>query len=219
MIALVLVLAGGTALADEVRGIVTRTDPARKEFAIEGRGKGVRGLPLTFTLAADAEVLVDRKPGKLADLRPGARVRIEYELRDGKRVALRVAAHGGPKPDRLAMPADDKTVAGKLIRVALTDREIVVISPGPGEEIETTLAVPENTVIMKDQKAIKLDDLKEGQHVVVRTDQRDGKRIATSIQVGDAAPAADRKLERVRQFLKLAEQILDMAEQMRNGKP
>jgi hypothetical protein len=219
-IALICCIAGSTSAAAEIRGIVTRIDPAKNEVVIEGRGKGVRGLPVAFALAGDTEIVVDRKPGTLADLRPGARVRILYDMSDGRRVALAITAHGGTKPDAsVAMPADENTVVGKLIRVALTDREIVILSPGQREEVETTLAVPESAEIKKDQKAIKLEDLKEGERVVVRTDKRDGKRIATSIQVGGVAPTRDRRIERLRQLLKLAEELLEKAEREHNSKP
>ena len=52
-------------------------------------------------------------------------------------------------------------MSGSLIRVALTDREIVVISPGAkGEEDkETTIQVPEKVQITEGKKALKLDDL------------------------------------------------------------
>jgi hypothetical protein len=220
MIVLCLLITGGATRAEDTRGVIAKVDPAKKELLIEARGKGVRGLPMTFALGSDTEILVDRKPGTSADLRPGARVRVLYEMRDGKRVALAITAHGGTKPSGpAAMPTDDKTVAGKLIRVALTDREIVVLTPGPREEIETTLTVPENAEIKMDQTAIKLEDLKEGERVVVRTDKRDGKLIATSILVGGVAPAGDRRIERLRQLLKLADELLQKAEQERNRKP
>jgi hypothetical protein len=219
-IALMFCIAGSTNAAAEIRGIVTRIDPAKNELVIEGRGKGVRGLPIAFALGSATEVLVDRKPGKVADLHPGGRVRVLYDMRDGKRVALAITAHGGMKPDpSVAMPADENTVVGKLIRVALTDREIVILSPGQREEVETTLAVPESAQIKKDQKAIKLEDLKEGERVEVQTDKRDGKRIATSIQVGGVAPTRDRRIERLRQLLKLADELLEKAERERNSKP
>jgi hypothetical protein len=217
---LLFLIAGGATSADDIRGVIAKVDPAKKELIVEARGKGVRGLPIAFVLGSDTEILVDRKPATVADLRPNARVRVLYEMRDGKRVALGITAHGGAKPSSpAAMPADDKTVIGKLIRVALTDREIVILSPGPREEIETTLAVPENAEIKKDQKAIKLEDLKEGERVAVRTDKRDGKLIAMSIQVGGVAPTGDRKIERLRQLLKLADELLQKAEQECNRKP
>jgi hypothetical protein len=219
-ITLVFLIAGGATSAADIRGIIAKVDPAKKELVIEARGKGVRGLPMAFALDGDTEILVDRKPATIADLQPGARVRVLCEMREGKLLALGITAHGGVKPaSPVAMPADGNTVSGKLIRVALTDREIVVLSPGPREEIETTLAVPDTAEIKKDQKAIQLEDLKEGERVVVRTDKRDGKLIATSIQVGGVAPTGDRKIERLRQLLKLADELLQKAEQECNRKP
>ena len=72
-------------------------------------------------------------------------------------------------------------MTGVLQRVALTDREIVVIGPGAkGEpELESILTVPEDARITKDAKPAKLEDLKEGERVVVRTEKRGDKMAGT----------------------------------------
>jgi hypothetical protein len=112
-----------------------------------------------------------------------------------------------------------------LIRVALTDREIVVIGPGPGgeAETETTLMVPEEARISRGEKAVQLEDLKEGERVVVKTEKRDGKWAAVSIQAGGpAAPAAarGRRIERVRQILRMVDGFLEqLAEQRGHSDP
>jgi hypothetical protein len=97
--------------------------------------------------------------------------------------------------------------------VALTDRELVIISPGR----ETTVTVPEDAKISKDQKSLLFDDLKEGEQVIVQTEKRDGQLIARSVQVGPAAPVPaapreERKIERFRQVLKTLDNYLQMLE-------
>jgi hypothetical protein len=214
--------------AEEVRGVISRFDPAKKELVVGGRGRRARGMALSFQLAPDAQVLIGREPGSPADLKPGARVNVQYEMRDGARVARNITVHGGLIREALKpspATAEDGAVAGTLARVARTDREVVVVSPGPGgKEIETTFALQDGTEITRDQKPVKLADLKEGERVVVRAEMRDGKRVARSIQVGAAASAAappggESRIERLRQLLRLADQMLEMAEQRQKAKP
>src|SRR5688572_3125723 len=87
-------LLGTTAAAAEVRGIITRFDPARKELVLEGRGLGVRGLVLPFTLGPETQVQFGRQPGQVADLAVGRSVRVFYEPRPGQRLALLISVNG-----------------------------------------------------------------------------------------------------------------------------
>jgi hypothetical protein len=152
-----------------------------------------------------------------------------YEFRDGRRVALGVTVHGAlireaMKPAPTGPAGDKDTVAGTLARVAFTEREIVVVTPGArGADSETTFAVPEGTAITRDQKPVKLDDLKEGEKVAVRGAMKDGKRVAQSIEVGAVArnaPAGrDARIERLRQLLHQIDDLLRMAEEQSRRKP
>jgi cold shock CspA family protein len=216
----ILLTASIASAAEEVRGVVSRFDPAKKELVIEGRGRRVRNVPFTFTVPSDAKVTIGRQPGALADLKPGTRVSVLYENRDGGRVALGITVHGALLREALKpAPAagDANAVVGKLIRVAQTDREVVVLS---GADAERTIAVPKDATITRDQKAITLDDLKEGEQVTVHTEMRDGKRVARSIEVGVAAPSerVDR-IEKLRRLLRMADQALEMAQQRQQNKP
>ena len=104
-------------------------------------------------------------------------------------------------------------------RVALTDREIVVIG-GDGKS-ETTFSVPESAKIVKNDKSVKLDDLKEGDKVAVVGEKRDGKRLASTIQVGGSgvpAGADKSRVARLRSILQMVDQFLEMAEK-RGDKP
>src|SRR5581483_3839551 len=170
---LALLLVSVTASAAEVRGVVTRLDPEKKELILEGRGAGARGLVLDFMLGPDVRVEfgIGRQPGQLADLAPGRSVRVTFDLQNGRRVvqvihvvgarpAGGVAAPSSPAP----APGGANTIAGFLRRVALTEREIVVILPAQaGMELETTLAVPEDVKCTRDQKPIPFEGLKEGE--------------------------------------------------------
>ena len=112
-------------------------------------------------------------------------------------------------------------ITGLLRRVAITDREIVVVNAGAkgGPEIETTILVPDATKILRDQKSIRFQDLKEGEQVAVNAEKKGRKLLARSIQVGpvagamappqpNAAPNANERIQRVREILKMVDGIL-----------
>jgi len=134
------------------------------------------------------------------------------------------AAGQGAAPAAAAAPADPNAVTGTLQRVAQTDREIVVVGPGPkGAETETTFSVPETVKITQGDKAIKFDDLKEGVRVAVHPEKRDGKKVAESIQIlgeGGSTTQKPSRITQIRRVLQMADQILQMAEQQeKSGQP
>jgi hypothetical protein len=233
---LIVLLTGLLAPAEEFRGVIREVDPDHQEIVVEGRGRRARGLSLRFEVAGDSRIVLGRETGAFADLQPGERVRLSYEVRDGRRVCLSMTVHGVRKPatppaapgagEGKPVPATDaNTVAGSLIRVAVTEREVVVVSPGAGGvETETTLTVPDKVQITKDGKPAKLQDLKEGEQVTVKTEKQQGKTAAVSIQVGRgaaaAAPPAQRmdRIERLRMLLKLADWALQQVQQYRQDK-
>jgi hypothetical protein len=236
---LATLLISAPSFSDEIRGVIDRVDPGKQELSIAVRGRGPRGRVLSFKLAKDTQVHAGRQSAQLSDLHPGDRARVYFENRDGERVAVDVSIRGlllrsvgpivgGPieKSEELPTPtpvsADPNTVSGVLQRVALTDREIVIIGPGAkGEpELETTLTVSEETRITKDGKPIKLEGLKEGDRVVAHFQKHDDRMAADSITVGGrasqaaSAAAPNDRIERLRQVLRLADYFLQqLAEQ------
>jgi hypothetical protein len=225
--------------AAELRGVVVKADPNRKVFTIEGRGgKRVRGLIVTFAVDKDTQIRRGEEAGTMADLSVGQRVRVTYDDQGNGPVALVVRvqqplsavlpalglqpAGNGPPPSPqpqplpLPLPADANTVAGVARHVGVTDREIVVVAAdGKGGETETTIEVPADTKISRDQKPARLEDLKEGQSVVVHMEQKDGKFVAQSIDAGAVqAPAATpapqpksdkARVQRLRMILKMVD--------------
>jgi hypothetical protein len=137
----------------------------------------------------------------------------------------RVIRVNGAKPAARTTPrpgtkTDENTVAGTLRRVAVTDREVVVIGPGArGGETETTIRVPEGAKLFREGKAVDLRGLKEGEPARVRVSRRDGKLDAVEIQSGPgtpmAAPAKGREplLPKLRRALQMADQFLKMLEE------
>jgi lysophospholipid acyltransferase (LPLAT)-like uncharacterized protein len=216
-----LVLAAA-ATADEARGRIVQIDSDKNVIRLETRLPRRGAVVLDMKIDAKTQILIGGQPATLNDLAPNRRIRVVFEQRDGKAVAQVIRSLGlnllPPQPAGrpLAPPKDGEGVAGKLQRVGLADREVIVIGPGPkGPETETTIAVPEKTAITRDGKKIALDDLKEGEAVVVKTESDKGKLKAVSIQAGQASvearPAAQPRrdlIPRLRQALKMADELL-----------
>ena len=124
------------------------------------------------------------------------------------------------KPVAGVVRSPDDPNAGTLQSIALTDREIVVIRRDQaGTETETTYQVPESAKIVRADKPIKLEELKEGERVAVQAEKRGGKMVAGSVQVVTGAVAESSKITRIRGILQMIDQLLEMAEQKRPAKP
>jgi len=215
-----LLLFGLGAQAADVHGVVVKVDTDRKEITVKCRDKSFRGATVDFQIKESTAIQLGKQPVGLTDLSPGSRVRIVYELDGGRHMALSITAHGllsapAPAPAAPLAPATDSGLTGTLRRIALTDREIVLVgSPskgGPGTE--TTLLVPADAKITRDQKSIRFEDLKEGETAVVSPEKKEGKLLARSIQVGAAAPPSTRperenRIAKVRQILKMIDLAL-----------
>ena len=123
------------ASAAEVRGVVARIDPDKKELVLEGRGVGVRGTVLVFTLPDQTPVMFGDQPGAPSDLQVGRRVRVEYDVDDGRQVVQMIHVLGGPsppplRPRRRRSPATGDALTGVLRHVGYSDRELTVVGPG-----------------------------------------------------------------------------------------
>ncbi len=220
------------AIADEARGRIVRIDPDKKELSLETRGPR-RGSVLDLQVGPKTQVLVGGQTATLNDLAPGRRIRVVFEKRDGKAVAQVIRTFGlglaQPQPPARPQPKADlptprkvgEGVTGTLQRVALTDREVVVVGPGDkGPQTETTIVVPDEASILRDGKKISFDDLREGETVTIKTAFVKGRLSAVSIQVGQAAAAATPTMPprrafipRLRQALKLADELLQQMEE------
>jgi cold shock CspA family protein len=211
------------ASAEMVRGVVSRVDPDKQELQLEGRGRGVRGAVLTFTLSDKTSVLFGDQAGALSDLEPGRRVRIEYETTDAGRVAQAIHVLNGRRPAAVVasdvppvppVPADGDALTGVLRRVGYSDREVVLVGPGAkGTDAETTVVVPETAKIVIDGKEATLDDLKEGESAAVQVEQKNGRPSALSIQVGpDVATVPETRrakvIPKIRKALQMVDQLL-----------
>jgi hypothetical protein len=211
-----------TGAAAEVRGRIVRVDLDKNELQLEAR-RPVRGQPLTLALGPKTEVFFGNQAGALTDLEANRRARIVYEDRDGRPFAQTIRVLGprpARTPARAPAQADGNVVTGVLRRVALTDREVVVIGPGPrGPQTETTVAVPEGARITRGDKAIAFDALREGEQVKVLVGRKEGGMVAVSIHAGPGDPPAMRQragmIPRLRRALQVADAILEQIEKNR----
>jgi hypothetical protein len=196
------------AQAAEVRGTIGKIDLDKNELLVEARRPGVRGTTLPLHVDRDTQVLFGRQAGKLSELAPGRRVRVVYETSDKQNVA-QVIHVTGARPD---VPAGaDNELTGTVQRIAPTEREMVLVGPGArGAATETTLTVAEGAPIKRGDQVIKLEDLKPGERLVVRVDKRDGKVTASALEV--MAKKDELDLAKLRQYLKMADQLLQFAQ-------
>jgi hypothetical protein len=207
----------------EARGRIIQINPENTELQLEAGGPR-RGTVLDLAVGPKTRIFIGGQPSTLSDLAPGQRVRVVFERREGKSIARVIRSLGLRaaviQPGPAAAPSKEgEGVTGTLQRVALTDREVVVIGPGAkGPRTETTIAVLEKTPILRDGKNISFDALREGEMVTVKTQSQKGQLSAISIQVGPAAATASSRpprralIPRLRQALKLADELLRQME-------
>jgi Domain of unknown function (DUF5666) len=147
----------------------------------------------------------------------------------------------GASPAVPAPPVASGGIGGILRRVSRTDRELVVIgNPGPGKPpTETTVFVPLQATITRDQRDIPFDDLKEGEAVVVAAQNKDGRLEAQSVTIGQPAAAGvappipapqvpvqpmpadnNNKIAKLREVLKLLDGLLEQLDAQKGpGRP
>jgi hypothetical protein len=200
--------------AAEVRGVIASVDMKSGELVLDNVKP--KKSDTTYVVNDKTQVLYGKEPGALKDLPIGRQAKVEFEEREGRRIVTTIHVQGRPPAVRAAV--DASSISGKLIRVAVTDREIVILGPGAkGPETETTIAVPESARILRDGKAIPLDELKEGESATVSVEKRDGHQTAKTVQVGTiAAPAKESKVvPRLRLILRIADGILQQMEKQK----
>lgn len=214
-LAAMLLLAAALSAA-EVRGVIASVDLKAGELVLDNVKP--RRADSTYLVNDKTVVQYGKEPGTLKDLPSGRHVNVEFEERDGQRVVTALRVHG--RPPAVKAVADNSTMHGTLRRVAVTDREIVVIGPGAkGPETETTIAVPETVRVVRDGKAIPFDELKEGEGVTVTVEKHDGRLAAKTLQVGTAvAPLTatpSNVVPRLRLILRIADGILQQLDKQK----
>jgi hypothetical protein len=197
--------------AEEVRGVIKKVDSVNGNLILEGRGAGNRGLRFEFALTRETQVLFGKQTAPVSTLREGMRAHVAFENQNGRRSALSITVRGAfPQPEPVKV--EENTVAGVIQRISFTERELVVVRPGSAVEAnsETLLLIPEAASLTRNKKAIKFDELREGERVIARTAKRDGKTVE-SMEVGVAEKTAegDPRIDKVRRIIKIANLVLE----------
>jgi hypothetical protein len=210
-------LVTSAASAAEIKGVIAKLDPEKKELLVEGKGKA-RGLTFHFALTDDTRVLFGSKAGVLTDLLADKRVRVAYDEHDGKQIAMVIHALYA-KPEAKNTPKAGEGLAGKVQLINRTEREIVIVGSG---NAETTLSLAENAKIDREGKEITIDEVKEGEGVRAEAEQKEGKWIARALHLGVTAapaPAQSAKAERRERLMKILEAVLQELQRMRDARP
>jgi hypothetical protein len=208
------------AYGSELRGVIREVDVKNQEIVIDGKNHGLRGVPVLLAIDGNTQITIGKRSAALADLSAGKRVRVFYDTQNGKAVARSITILGSqpgePTPPQ-PLIADANTIGGTLRRLAVTEREIVVATAND-KDYGRTFIVPEDARIYRDQKPIHLEDLHEGEGVLVHVEHKDKEFLAKSIEAGTplanaAKPKGKDRIERLRQLLKTLDTFLQMAQQ------
>jgi hypothetical protein len=162
-------------------------------------------------------VLFGSEQFTVTDLAVNRKVVITFDERNTNHVALIIKV-AGPKPEAKT-PAGAEAPAATVKLIALSEREIVVAAPSSqGGESEKTYVVPKDAKITRDDMPIQLEDIKEGDRVVVDAETHDGKDIVRSIRIGGKATTAKKKDMKPEDLMKWVRRFLQMAEQARQNR-
>jgi ferric-dicitrate binding protein FerR (iron transport regulator) len=147
-----------------VSGMVKAVDDGK--ITLDGRGRPfIVEQDTDYAVPADAKITIDRRPAKLADLKPGHRVLLKLSI---NRKSALVITSMGPRQER--PPA-----AIGQIKTIDTKAGTIIVSDIRGNQ-ERTLNLVKNVTVVIDGQPAKLDDLKAGKNVVLRLD-REGKTV------------------------------------------
>jgi hypothetical protein len=195
------------ARAERIRGVITKVDPARHEITVQGRGRKVRRVTLTFRLAKDLRVKVDRKTVQPDRLNEGDRVLVRYEERNRKRIADFIRVRGAAR----VRNRSKMVIVGNVKRVAPRQGEMTILGRRRGQRgrrTEITVQVPKGVSIQRQGKPLRLDQLKPGARVRVQEVKRNGKWLVKSVEVVDAKAV----IHGMRKGLQIADTILRFLE-------
>ena len=81
-----------SASADAIRGVISKVDREHHQLVVSGRGRLARGKEFTFRLEPKTTITLGKNAAKVDDLKPGQRVRVQFENRTGQDVAVQVSA-------------------------------------------------------------------------------------------------------------------------------
>lgn len=150
--------------------------------------KGKKDVKINLKIYAEAKTKIKRegKKASIDDLLIGDKAKILYRIKNSDKIAKAIKA--GAKNKRLKgpdIPKDAQKIDGIIANVD-ENLNTINIAAGEGEdggESEISLSIDSNTLIVKNNKDIKLFDLAIGDEVKVLYAERNGVNIAYIIKV------------------------------------
>jgi RNA polymerase sigma factor (sigma-70 family) len=174
-----------------IRGILVSVDAAKKTVTIEVTNKTKTGEAttekMTFPVADNADVAINGKPVKLTDIPQvndltALQIAVTLKLTEDRKTVVALLV-GADTIEKKKVPE----VHGKLAAVSAQQKSVtleVTTKNKTGEvtveKVNFTLAA--DATITLDGKAIKLEELKPGEQVVVRLTE--DKKLVTNLAVG-----------------------------------
>jgi len=135
-------------------GKVTKVDAEKKSVTVSADGKDT-----TFTTDRDTKVTIDGADKGVGDLKEGMTVDVTAKDTAASKIAVKTAA-------ALPNPPAETTTTGKITKI---DKDKKSVTVKDDKDKETTVTVGADTKITVEGAADKkIDDLKEGQSVVVK---------------------------------------------------
>jgi hypothetical protein len=202
-----LLICAAAAPAEELRGVIAKVDFDTHQLVIEGRGRGMRRGVYTFSLAKNSLIMVGRKPADPANLQPGQRVRVFYEMDNDRRVIAAIHIRGGR-----VIKGEDRGIAGTVRTFLPRERKLVIQTRGPEGMKNMTLELAPKFTVTADGQTVEASELKKGVHVRVVPENQDGKMVVNTIQLVEEEPGF---ISKMRQALKVADLLLQMAEKQK----
>jgi Cu/Ag efflux protein CusF len=151
-------------------GHITANDPARHTITLRGRV-----LDKTFRIANDCKVMLrDEKAGTLADLQPGNRVTVIYEIPNHGAIARQIAQ-------------TSDTFSGTLTAIDLNERTLKAKAFLGSKQFDLA---DDCSIVISGKPDAGLSDLRLGEKIVLSYDDADGVNIVNRIASAEASQAA-----------------------------
>ena len=142
-------------------GFINEMDPAKHSLTLRRRG-----LDKTFEIAEDCKVILrDEKTGTMAEVQPGNRVTVTYEVPNGSATARRIAQTSA-------------VFSGELIAIDLTDR---TLKANALRGMKAFNVADDCRIVMSGKQTPRLSDLKLGDKLVLSYEDVSGVHIVNRI--------------------------------------
>jgi ferric-dicitrate binding protein FerR (iron transport regulator) len=131
-----------------------------------------RGLDRVCNVTADTKVMIDRRPGKVADLKPGTEIVVTLSVDRRTALTILTVPRAGDSRRLPLVQGQIKTIDAKAGTITLKLME----RPGVDKEEERTYTLGQEVKVIIDGKQAGVADLKPGSKATLSLD-REGKTV------------------------------------------